>query len=95
VFALGLAHYRAGDFERTALRLEKMYATNWRAESNIWLVLAMAHYQQGSAKVARGWLDKALKEPVPSVHPHETVIYQLLSDEAKALFDGPPPKPGG
>src|SRR5262249_43830622 len=47
--ALGLAHYRAGQFDKAIGQLHKSIEGNWGARAASWLVLAMAHQRLGQA----------------------------------------------
>jgi uncharacterized protein (TIGR03067 family) len=87
---LGLADYRAGRFNLAIQQLETVNGTGWRARPNNYLVLAMAHHRLGQALDARHWLDEARRNPIPYVHPHESMAYQLLRREAEALVPGHP-----
>jgi uncharacterized protein (TIGR03067 family) len=87
-YALGLAHYRAGQFERAIQCLHQ--ADQWRGRPINWLIMAMAHHRLGRVSEARGWLDWACEKPFPFVHPHESVAYQLLRREAEALIPADP-----
>jgi tetratricopeptide (TPR) repeat protein len=97
---LGLAHYRAGQYDRAISRLQES-AVNWRAASVSWLVLAMAHHRLGQTTLARRWLDQAVRQPVPYVASpdavswpgSEAMAYQLLRREAEALVRGTPKRP--
>jgi uncharacterized protein (TIGR03067 family) len=85
--ALGLAHYRSGQFE---LAIQRLHEVQWRARPTSWLILAMAHHRLGHASEAYRWLDWACQEPFPYVHPHEAMAYQLLRREAEALIPADP-----
>jgi WD40 repeat protein/tetratricopeptide (TPR) repeat protein len=99
LFALGLAHYRAGQWAQAAARvnesLEKEPGTAWAK----WPVLAMAHHRLGHADEARRWLDRAA-ERRPRVAPPaadesagfvpavDWPDFQVLYAEAAALLAG-------
>jgi uncharacterized protein (TIGR03067 family) len=87
-YALGLGHYRAGQFERAIQRLHEV--DPWRGRPTSWLVIAMAHHRLGRVSEACSWLDWACQKPFPFVHPHEAVAYQLLRREAEALIPADP-----
>src|SRR5215831_6549752 len=59
--ALGLAHYRAGEFEEAIKQLEQSNASGWsdEAKSQNWLVLAMAHARAGRPDPAHECLERA------------------------------------
>jgi tetratricopeptide (TPR) repeat protein len=92
--ALGLAHYRAGEFERAIARIEESDKAGWENGLNP-LVLAMAHHRLGHKEEARRWLEKALQvidqrtpgqpqAPVGMPAP-DWVEIQVLRREAEAL----------
>jgi WD40 repeat protein/serine/threonine protein kinase len=59
LLALGLAHFRAGEWERTLTRLQELCDTHPESASLAWPVLAMAHQRLGHAEEARRWLERA------------------------------------
>jgi tetratricopeptide (TPR) repeat protein len=83
---LGLAHYRAGQFEQAHDRLRESEATNWRGNANNWLVQAMVFHHLGNPTEARRRLNRAIQNPVPYIHPHEGVAYRILRRQAEALL---------
>ena len=97
---LGLAHYRAGQFDKAIEQLQKSSEGNWRANAANWLVLAMAHQRLGHADEARHWFDKAVQwidnsglesprnsvDPLRSLHPHDSVACMVLRREAETLL---------
>jgi lipopolysaccharide biosynthesis regulator YciM len=60
---LGMAHYRAGEFDRAIQRLRESNDAEpaWSANVVNWLGLAMGYHHLGQAEEARKWLDKAVK----------------------------------
>src|SRR5262249_45249826 len=60
--ALGLAHYRAGQYDKAIEQLHKSAQGSWRANAANWWVLAMAHQRLGHADEARRWFDKAARQ---------------------------------
>ena len=105
---LGLAQYRAGNFDKAIEQLDKSIAGNWSGNAANWLVLAMAHHRLGHADEARRWFDKAvqwidaadLEAPKDSVvglrslHPHDALACLVLRREAETLLRlQPPPAP--
>jgi tetratricopeptide (TPR) repeat protein len=60
---LGMAHYRAGDFDQAIQRLRESIDAKpaWPANVTNWLGLAMAYHRLGQTEEARQWLDKALQ----------------------------------
>jgi tetratricopeptide (TPR) repeat protein len=98
--ALGLAYYRAGQFDKASEQLHKSLAGKWRADAANWLVLAMAHQRLGHADEARDWFNKAVRwmgdtrpqparpsaDPLRSLHPHDALACMVLRREAEALL---------
>jgi serine/threonine protein kinase len=58
---LGVAHYRAGDWEHAVAALEKAMQLRDGGDGADWFFLAMAHYQLGDTDKARTWYDKAVE----------------------------------
>jgi len=97
---LGLAHYRAGQFDKAIEQLHKSMKGNWRANAANWLVLAMAHQRLGHADEARNWFDKAARwmdnagletpsdaaDSLRSLHPHDALNCMVLRREAETLL---------
>jgi tetratricopeptide (TPR) repeat protein len=94
---LGLAHYRAGQFDAAIQQLHKSIDGNWSANAANWLVLAMAHQRLGHAAEAQKWFDRAvdwIDNPSPglrSLHRHDVLACLVLRREAKTLLDAGPP----
>jgi Flp pilus assembly protein TadD len=101
---LGLAHYRAGQYEQAIRRLNECLNAHpkWCAGLN-WLVLAMAYQHQGKTDEARQALDKALRwgdqlaqnQPpgAPNaiqVYVHDWLAHNILRREAEAHIKGNP-----
>jgi serine/threonine protein kinase/Flp pilus assembly protein TadD len=98
--ALGLAHYRAGEYDKAVEQLHKSMRGNWRANAANWLVLAMAHQRLGHADEARTWYDKAVRwmdgpgpeaprdagDSLRSLHPHDSLACLVLRREAETLL---------
>jgi tetratricopeptide (TPR) repeat protein len=63
LYGLGLAQYRAGQFDRAAQALHEALraAPGTCPRGEVWLVLAMAHRRLGHAEQARRWLEKAVE----------------------------------
>jgi serine/threonine protein kinase/tetratricopeptide (TPR) repeat protein len=98
--ALGLARYRAGDFEAAIKQLEQSNGTAWTdiAKGQNWLVLAMAHAKAGRPDDARRCLEEGrqrTKKAAPPAPGKPTPVYsgdwgalQILLAEAEALVEG-------
>ena len=103
--ALGLAQYRAGDYEAAIKSLEKSNRVAWGAnngglaKSQNWLVLAMAHERLSQHEEAQQCLNKARhlisqggpKKPgaAASIDAPDWVEIQVLSREAEAIVKSP------
>jgi tetratricopeptide (TPR) repeat protein len=59
LFTLGLAHYRARQWDKARARLQEAAAQDREGQTPILPVLAMAHHQLGQADEARRRLDEA------------------------------------
>lgn len=93
--ALGVAHYRAGQFREAVRRLEESLRDPlWRgAFAASHFVLAMAHHRRGEGDAARDWLERGLQAlphgpPRPPVHVHDWMSCHLLRREAELLILG-------
>jgi WD40 repeat protein/serine/threonine protein kinase/tetratricopeptide (TPR) repeat protein len=94
---LGLAYYRAGQFEQALKHLtEAPGFTDWRV---YWVALAMTHHRLGHAEEARRWLDKAhghFRETIESApnalkatmtpYWEDWAYFEVLLREADALI---------
>jgi tetratricopeptide (TPR) repeat protein len=69
--ALGLAHYRAGDFEAAIKDLEQSNGADWDdlAKGQNWLVLAMAHAKAGRSDDARRCMEEGRKRTQAAAPP--------------------------
>jgi tetratricopeptide (TPR) repeat protein len=98
---LGLAHYRAGQFEKARQRLQESLNADPAGPSRPlnWLVLAMVSHRQRRPEEARQWLDMAVEaidaaQKVRSPgevggflpHPHDWLACLVLCREAEMLF---------
>jgi serine/threonine protein kinase/Flp pilus assembly protein TadD len=98
--ALGLAHYRAGQFDEAIKQLQRSAEGKWNGRVASWLVLAMAHQRLGHADEARRWFDLAVRwiakngleapggsvDPLRSLHPHDALACLVLRREAETLL---------
>ena len=99
--ALGLTQLRAGQPAQAIQTFQDSIASGDWAHIVNWLGLAIAYHQVGKAEEARKWwlksqewIDKASREMPgdqwkPSIHPNEWLECQLLSREARPLFEKP------
>jgi tetratricopeptide (TPR) repeat protein len=101
---LGIAHYRADQFDQAVRRLHESMdvSPEWPAHVDNWLALAMTHQRLGDAAEARQWLDKATQwlehateeghgKAFDDLHPHDWLTCLLLLREAKSLLNGEAP----
>jgi tetratricopeptide (TPR) repeat protein len=58
---LGVAHYRAGDWQAVCAALENTGELRQGGHSFDWFFLAMAHWRLGNHHEARRWFDKAIE----------------------------------
>ena len=96
--ALGLAHYRAGQFVEAIQRLEESNTGNWVDEGKMQnrLVLAMAHHRLGHTAQSRALLDEVERwwQTVEAAKTDGAVAFsatdwlplQLLRREAEAVI---------
>jgi tetratricopeptide (TPR) repeat protein len=84
--ALGVACYRAGDWQGAVTALRKAMALHSRGDSWEWFVLAMAHWQLGDKQQARTWYDRAIRW-MDENRPHNGIL-RCWRAEAAALLDG-------
>jgi tetratricopeptide (TPR) repeat protein len=100
--ALGLANYRAGDYEAAINALEQSNGTRWAefGKGQNWLVLAMAHAKAGRPDEARECLERGrecTKKAAPPKPGEPTPAYsgdwgalQILLAEAEAVVEHKP-----
>jgi tetratricopeptide (TPR) repeat protein len=98
--ALGLAHYRAGDYEAAISALEQSIGTGWadQGKGQNWLVLAMVHAKAGHQEEARQCLERGrecTKKAAPPGPGQPTADYsgdwgalQILLAEAEKVVEG-------
>jgi Tfp pilus assembly protein PilF len=58
---LGVANYRAGDWQAARTALEKSMELQQGGNSFDWIFLAMAHWRLGEKDKAREWYDRAVQ----------------------------------
>jgi tetratricopeptide (TPR) repeat protein len=58
---LGVAQYRAGDWNAATKALEKSVALSMGGDGHDWYFLAMAQHRLGNGKAAREWYDRAVQ----------------------------------
>jgi WD40 repeat protein/serine/threonine protein kinase/tetratricopeptide (TPR) repeat protein len=98
---LGVAHYRAAQFDQAARRLHESIDASPNSPAQVvnWLALAMTHQRLGEFAEARQWLDRATHwlehsteeghgRSFDDIHPHDRLTCLLLLREAKQLLDG-------
>jgi tetratricopeptide (TPR) repeat protein len=104
---LGLAHYRAGQFEQAVRRSQESLEKYPRSCPYLnWPVLAMGYHRLGQQKEARKWLNKTVEwynrqtagrakndmPPPARVSAENWLEFQVLLREAKAVLRGAAPK---
>ncbi len=57
---LGLAHYRAGNWQESVEALEKAMELSNGGRGDDWFILAMAHARLGNKDIAHRWYDRAV-----------------------------------
>jgi tetratricopeptide (TPR) repeat protein len=84
---LGVAQYRAGDWQAAIAALERSMALQKGGDACDWLFLAMAHWQLGHREEAQKWYSKA----GTWMDKHKSTIQELtrFRDEARAFFESP------
>jgi Flp pilus assembly protein TadD len=68
---LGVAHYRAGDWQSALEALAKSMALRQGGDSVDWLFLAMSHAKLGHKPEARDWYDRATRSMDKNPAPNE------------------------
>jgi serine/threonine protein kinase/tetratricopeptide (TPR) repeat protein len=97
---LGLAYYRAGQFDEAIEQLNKSIDGKWNANAANWLVLAMVQHRLGHGNEARKWFDQAARwmenpDALRSIDRRDSLACQVLRREAETLLglrQGPEPK---
>src|SRR5262249_24110044 len=91
IHALGVAHYRAGQYDLAIQRLEESLRAIWtNGNAQNRLRLALAHHRLGHADEARRWLREAITDidkAARSLPPTDWLEANVLRREAEALID--------
>jgi WD40 repeat protein len=101
LLTLGLAHYRAGQWDRALARLEESAAAAPENAWRTWPVLALVHHRLGHTAEARRWLERAAErhkewarlraEPAGGFAlPADWPEFEALYAEARTLLAGGP-----
>lgn len=105
-YVLGVAHYRAGQYEQAVQSCRRSLTLNpiWQAQTVNSPILAMAHYRLGQGRAAREALDEAAKardRGVQEMYQAEVGFWpifwrdwlesELRYREARELLNLPPP----
>jgi tetratricopeptide (TPR) repeat protein len=83
---LGVAHYRAGDWQAAVTALNKATELRSGGDSAEWFVLAMAQWQLGDKQQARFWYDRAVRR-MDEKHSRDEQLRRWRA-EATALLEG-------
>jgi serine/threonine protein kinase len=87
---LGVAHYRACDWQATVIAIERSMQLRSGGDPNDWLFLAMARMQQGDIVRARKWYEQS----ITWIEAHASHDPDLLRFRAEAIcLLGPEPSP--
>jgi eukaryotic-like serine/threonine-protein kinase len=81
---LGLAHYRAGAWDKSIATLDRATGTRGDDDGFDWLILAMAHARRENLPQARTWFDKA--DQWREEHPERNEWLERVRAEATALL---------
>jgi WD40 repeat protein/tetratricopeptide (TPR) repeat protein len=109
LYALGMAHYRSGQFSEALARFEEAIKVDpaWTHGTCVTgLALALAHHRMGHKDKAREWLNRTvaqLERGTPEMwpaahfptHPADWVTCVILRKEAEALIGEEPAKIDG
>ncbi|HEX8200952.1 MAG TPA: hypothetical protein VF590_10715, partial [Isosphaeraceae bacterium] len=88
-YVLGLACYRAGQFDRAVRNLQEAEASSWHARAVTWPVLAMAHHRLGHGQEAQRWMTRTLslgEAWVSNAAWWDRADFRLLRREAQTLI---------
>jgi tetratricopeptide (TPR) repeat protein len=90
---LGMAQYRAGDWQASIEAIETSMGRNSGGDAWDWLILAMAYVRSGERERARPWYGRAVGW-IGRNRPRDADLLRLLA-EARNLIDAPnEPAPG-
>jgi serine/threonine protein kinase/Tfp pilus assembly protein PilF len=88
---LGVAYYRAGDWDKAIETLNKSMAFRDGDDSFDWFFLAMAHWQRGEKDEARSWYDKAVRWMEENKPDDEELIrFRAEAAELLGITETPP-----
>jgi WD40 repeat protein/serine/threonine protein kinase len=101
LWALGLAHYRNGDWEQALARTQQASSAAPDRDWVTWPVLALAHHKLGHTDEARRWLDKAsdlrrqtlrrrAEESAGFAFERDWPDFEILYSEAAGVLGGNP-----
>jgi serine/threonine protein kinase/WD40 repeat protein len=96
--ALGLAQYRAGQFDQALQSFTKANVKTWTYREITWFGLALVHHRLGHPDEARRCLDKGVQwlvrvgppgpERSANIYPLDWLAAQLLRSEAEEVLQG-------
>jgi tetratricopeptide (TPR) repeat protein len=81
---LGVAHYRAGDWEAAIAALDKAKQLHNGGDIYDWFFLAMTHWQLAHKEEARKWFDKAV-EWMEKNRPSDEDLRRFRAEAAELL----------
>ncbi|MBI3465473.1 MAG: tetratricopeptide repeat protein [Planctomycetes bacterium] len=81
---LGVAHYRAGNWESAIQSLQRAMEIKSGGDGADWFFVAMAHWQLGRRDDARQWYDRAV-EWVDQHHPKDKELRWFQTEAATLL----------
>jgi tetratricopeptide (TPR) repeat protein len=82
--ALGVAQYRASQWEKAIDSLQKSTAMRKDGDVNEWFFLAMSHWQLGHKDEARKWFDKGV-EWTDKNQTKDEVLLRFRTEAAELL----------
>ncbi len=71
---LGVAHYRAGNWQAALDALQKSIKVSGQADSSDMFFVALAHWQLGEVEEAQRWYNKAVAQLVDDPSPDEELL---------------------